>query len=289
MPASVAFLRHRRPVDYGTAPGSTTISRRGRDLLRRFANVVQGALGGSGDGAYVIATTGTTEPTFANAGLSASSATGTVTTTINGVAVAQPVGGSDTLTCGLVAAAINASTNALVQGFVTASNLTATLTLTSVAAGDTVDVCGYRFIATSGVTPSTVSGQNLFAFDITGNDAADATALAAAINAAPGLQRYVMAIPVSNVVRLFARSAAWPTAPGTPLNFLLSQATTIVASASTLAAGAFVGISACYPGVQANAFTIAVAATGGTVAVLNTETRLNRGLGFGVVPVSDAA
>lgn len=295
MPATLVSLRHRRPVEYGTAPGSTTISRRGRDLFRRFLNVGLAGLGsGQSDADYALAYS-STDPATAVAGLAMSSGAGAVGGIINGVTVTATYATSDTNSCGLVAAAINASTNALVQGFVTANNLTTTLTLVSTAAGDAVDVCGTRFIAVSGTPAQIVSGGNLCKFDISGNDAADATALANAINAAPGVSRFVSAIAVSNVVRLFAKQAtftspatfAWPSGPGVPANSVVSQASTITAAAASLAAGAFVGINACMPGISGNAITIAASGTG--VTVLNSATRLTLGAGFNVVPVVDAA
>lgn len=296
MPISALYLRHRRPKDYGVTPGSTTISRRGRDLARKFAQVLQGQLqGADSDGDFALVYSNSTEPAFAVGGLAMSGGAGTVGGIINGVTVTATYASSDTNSCGLVAAAINASANALVQGFVTANNLTATLTLTSTAAGDTVDVCGYRFIAVSGTPVTIVSGGNLGKFDISGNDAADATALAAAINTMPGLSRWVSAIAVSNVVRLFARqyafsgtaTFAWPSGPGVPPNSIISQAGTIVASAASLAAGAFVGINACVPGVAGNAITIALSGTG--VTVLNSAARLVNGAGLNVVSIIDAA
>ena len=59
--------------------------------------------------------------------------------------------------------------------------------------------------------------------------------------------------------------------------------------AAALAAAARCNILACTPGVLGNAITIAAAAGSGTAAVLNTETRLNRGTGLNVVPVVDAS
>jgi hypothetical protein len=287
---SVVYLRHRRPVDYGTTPGSTTITRRGRDLLRRFANNVMGVLGGTGDGAYTLSTSGTVEPAFANAGISASSVTTSFAATINGVAVSVTPSGGDAASCLLLANAINNSTNALVQGLVTASNLSATVTCASTVAGDTVTVCGFTFTATNGTTPSIVSGQNLFAFDASGANSADATNLAAAINSAPVLNHYVFAVPVAAVVRIFSRTAVWPSGPGVPGNTLTSSGSTVAVSGSSLASSGFVGICATYPGAQGNTMTIAASATGGTAAVLNTETRLNRGLGLAnVLPITDEA
>lgn len=294
MPATLVALRHRRPLDYGTAPGSSTINRRGRELFRRYANLVTAALGASSDNEYALAYS-SADPAYAVAGLAMSGGAGTVGVTLNGVAVTATYATSDTNSCGLVAAAINASSNALVAGFVTASNLTATLTLTSTVAGDFVNICGTRFTAVSGTPPQIVSGGNLCNFDISGNDAADATALAAAINSAPVVSRYVSALAVSNVVRLFARqyafsgtaTFAWPSGPGVPANSIISGSGTIVASAASLAAGAFVGINACMPGISGNTITTAASGTG--VTVLNSAARLVNGAGFAVVPVIDAA
>lgn len=297
MPMTAVYLRHRRPVDYGTAPGSSTISRRGRELFRRFTNIAIGALSDSqADSEYTLVYGGTTEPAFANCGLSLSSVATSVSATINGVAVAGTIGGSDTATAAILANAINASTNALVQGFVTASNLTATLTLTSVAAGDSVEIGGYQFVAFSGTRPNYVSGANVGYFDISGADSADATSLAAAINSCPSLDRFVFAVPVSNAVRLFARGAtytaattsfAFATGPGVPTNYIVSKSSTIVASGGSLVAGAFVGIEAGIPGVYGNAITISATAGAGTIAVLNTETRLNRGAALNILGVTD--
>lgn len=295
MPMTAVYLRHRRPIDYGTAPGSSTITRRGRELFRRFTNLAIGALSDAqADSEYTLVYGGTTEPAFANAGLAVSSGAGTVGATLNGVAVTATYATSDTNSAALIAAAINASTNALVQGFFISSNLTATLTLTSVAAGDSVEICGFQFIANSGTRPNYVSGANIGYFDISGADSADATSLAAAINSCPSLDRFVFAVPVSNVVRLFAARAnytaatntfTFPTGPGIPTNYIVSKASTIVASGGSLVAGAFVGIEAGVPGVVGNAFTIAASGTG--ISVLNTETRLNRGAALNILGVTD--
>jgi hypothetical protein len=294
MPATLVALRHRRPLDYGSAPGSSTITRRGRELFRRYANLVVSALGANSDNEYALAYS-SADPAFAVGGLAMSGGAGTVGVTLNGVATTATYATSDTNSCGLIAAAINASSNALVAGYVTASNLTATLTLTSTVAGDFVNICGTRFTAVSGTPPQSVSGGNLCTFDVSGNDAADATALAAAINAAPGVSRYVSALVISNVVRLFARQFAfsgtatftWPSGPGVPANSVISGSGTIVANVASLTAAAFVGINACMPGISGNTITTVASGTG--VTVLNAAARLVNGAGFAVVPVIDAA
>lgn len=293
MPISVAYIRHRRPQDLGVTPGTTTLNRKGRALLRRFGNLVLGAVGGTstgGDEAYTIATSGSVEPAWANSAVGVSSGAGTETITINGVAVTAAYATSDTNTAGLLAAAVNSSTDPLVQGFVQASNLTTLITFSSTGAvaGDVIDICGTRFTAVSGAVPNYTAGYALNTFDISGSITADAAALCAAINQSSVLSQYVMAVPgtVGGTLRLFSKSAAWPTSPGSPTNLVVvAGATNTAVSSATLAAGAFVGITACYPGVQGNSITIAASGTGMTV--LNSEARLARGTGLGVVPVVD--
>ena len=114
MPSQVIHLRTRRPVDYGVTPGSSTINRRGNVLLRRFANVIMGAL--SEDSLYTVGYSAT-EAQNANGGLTISGGAGAVGAIINGVTVTATWASSDTVSAGLAAAAINASVNALVQGF----------------------------------------------------------------------------------------------------------------------------------------------------------------------------
>lgn len=72
-----------------------------------------------------------------------------------------------------------------------------TITLTSCAAATVIEINGVDFIAVNGTA---TSGNN--EFDMSGNDAADATALAAAINASTstGIQYVVSASASSNIV-----------------------------------------------------------------------------------------
>lgn len=286
MPSTQTILRTRKPVDYGTTPGTTTINRRFRELYRKFANVVTGQLAGdSGDGEYVLGYSAS-DPAAAVAGLAISGGSGAVGAIINGVTVTVAHGASDTVDGAAISNALNTSVNALVQGFVQANNLTATLTCTSVVAGDQVIIGSTPFTAITGTAPNLVSGASNGTFDRSGTNAQTATNLAAAINAAPVCNRYFMAIAVSNVVRLFARTAnysaaagtySFPTGPGVPPNFISPLATTIVASAGALVAGAFVGISTPLPGIYGNAVTIALSGTG--VTVLNAATRFAGGVG----------
>lgn len=294
MPISATYLRHRRPVDYGVTPGSTTITRRGSALLRRFANVLAGSLNGANaDSEYTLVYGDGTEPAFACGALSLSGASGTIGGIINGVTLTTTHGTTDILDAALIAAVLNASSNALVQGFITSNNLGATLTLTTVLAGDSVDICGTRMTARSGTGPNlNVSGSSQGFFDMSGSDTADALSLATAINQMPGLSRFVSAISVAGVVHLMARrfnftspTFSWPTGPGVPSNTIISNSGTIVASGASFITSAKVNLNACIPGVQGNAVTVALSGTG--VTVLGTQTRLIGGLGLNAVSITD--
>lgn len=284
MPVTLMQFRTRERVDYGVTPGTSTMNRSHRTLMRRLINEMMASLSGSaGDGDFSFQYD-TAEVAHANAGLAVSSGSGSVGATLNGVATTATWATSDTVAAGLIANAIASSTTARVKGMFLANNLTATITLASVLAGQYVDVCGTRFTATSGTPAQIHSGQNAYTFDIAGSDAADATALAAAINAAPNLSRFVFAVPVSNAVRLFARKAtwssttstwSWPASSRQPKNIITASAATFTLSANTLAAGAFVGVQSVAGGAVGNVHTIAASGTG--VTVLNSETRLARG------------
>jgi hypothetical protein len=296
MPVTAIQIRHRYPVDYGVTPGSSTLNRSNGELIKRVINTLRAAVSDAQPDSEYVFQYDSADICVANAGLALGASSGTLTATLNGVAVAVTYATSTTNSCGLLAAAINASTDALVKGLFAANNLTATITCASVAVGDYVDVCGTRFTAVAATPVEIYRGASKNTFVQAGTDAQTGAALAAAINASPGVSRYVFAIDVSNVVRLFARqfvfsgtvTFAWPTKPGTPGNSLTTSNTTRLAvSAAALAAGAFVGICATTEGVQGNQATIAVSGT--NLAVLNTETRLKRGLGLTTGSITDDA
>lgn len=294
MPITAAYIRHRRPVDYGVTPGTNIITRRRVELLRRFANVVLGQINGAlADPEYTLVYGDSTEPAFGCGALLLATASGTVGGIVNGVTLTATAAGGDIPSAALIATAINASTDPLALGFVTSNNLGATLTLTSVLAGATVDIAGTRFTARSGTGPNlNVSGSAQGFFDMSGTDTADALSLATAINQCPGASRFVSALAVANVVHLMARRFtfaagvfSWPTSPGVPANSVISQATTIVASGPAFVASNKVHINACVPGVQGNAVTVALSGTG--VTVLGTQARLVGGLGLNAVSITD--
>ena len=281
MPSQVIHLRTRRPVDYGVTPGSSTINRRGNVLLRRFANVIMGAL--SEDSLYTVGYSAT-EAQNANGGLTISGGAGSVGAIINGVTVTATWASSDTVSAGLAAAAINASVNALVQGFVSSNNLSATVTAATVVAGNTVNVGGETFTAFSGTPVNATSMSTVGIFDCSGSNSATATALARAINIQPVVSRYFTAVPVAAVVRIFAvqfTQAAgvfsWPTGPGVLPNTITSSGSTLAVSSNGVAAGTVFSLYSLQPGIGGNAITTALSGTG--VTVLNTAARLERGTG----------
>jgi hypothetical protein len=100
-----------------------------------------------------------------------SSGAGSVGGTIGGTAVTVTFATSDTVTAGLLAAAIRANTT--VNKFVTASNLSMAITLASVTAGQTVIIGGQTFTAVATASAIREFGH----FNIDGTDTQDAAAL----------------------------------------------------------------------------------------------------------------
>lgn len=86
-----------------------------------------------------------------------SGGSGTITATINGVAIAITWATSDTNSASLLAAAINASTNALVQNIVTASSAAGVVTISAVVPG----VVGNCVTLAASGTGATASGARL--------------------------------------------------------------------------------------------------------------------------------
>ncbi len=165
---------------------------------------------------------------------------GTMTTTINGVAVTATGGASDTATAVAVAAAINASTDALVSGLVSATSALGVVTLTAIgsaigksgnaittaasgtgAAADQVRLTGgtdgtaqatataasgtFTVATGSGTLTAIINGQSI-AITATGVDATDAAAMATAILAseAVGVRGVVTATSALGVVTVTA-------------------------------------------------------------------------------------
>lgn len=238
-------------------------TRSGRELLRMLINHLEGIAGGNKRADRLSLWVDGAIPQRASGTLALSSGSGAVGGTINGVTVTDTWATSDTNSAGLIAAAINASTNALVQYFVQASNWAGTVALASVAAGDVVEICGYRFKAKAGGVLQ--DGE----FDQSGSDTADAASLVTQINKRAGLRDLVFASSSSGTVTLRQWSGA-------------SSAGVITGSATftitALAATATVLVSSLLPGIAGNAITLAASGTGVTASAA----RLANGTGLNV-------
>lgn len=273
MAHSFLFLNH-----------DNTLNQRGnrkRTLLRTFVNKAMGVLSGVERGSsYTLVGSGTDAATGCTAGISASGS-GTVGLSISAVALTATWATSDTVSAGLIAAVINASTNAKIQYLYGATNLKASITLASVLVGTTITLAGFRFTAISGTVESNKDGE----FVIGGTDTADANSLCLAIQRHPYASKYLFALNVAGVVNVFPKSAAWFTGPNSPENAVRASAATVTVTNATFVASAYYGIYAKLPGKWSNGIVIAASGTGQTIE--NSNTYISRGLGMDAAPVTD--
>ena len=257
---TLVSISHRLPLDLGR-----NNSKENREVAVSLSNLLSGQGAGLVDSATVIANQATMG-SCAGATLLISGGAGAVGGIINGVTVTA-THSSDAADGALIAAAINASSNALVQGFVRATGVGGSFTLASVVAGTRVRIrvnsSDYDFIATSAAT------GRLGGFDISGNDTADALALANAINVFPVLNQTIRAESVAGVCHVYALDGS------TTGKVLTANAATVTVSA--LASVARCHVCTLMPTGLGNAITIVLSGTGVTVA--NANTRLVGGAG----------
>jgi hypothetical protein len=262
--SSTVVLQHRKPIDLGANNRSQN-----REVGIALANALQ-----SGDIAVVESLTGS----FNQTGLGAKSgatlvfatSSGDVGATINGVNVEAASGaGTDIEDAALAATTINASVDAIVQGFVRASSSAASVTLSTMTAGSYIAIrvgrTTYVFTATAAATG--VPGQ----FSIAGNDTVDAAAFCTAVNAFPGLNQSVRAESVAGVAYIYA------------MDGVITDKTVQVAGSGIALTAAFAAVARCHveciiPGALGNAVTFA--ARGTNVSVANSSTRLVGGVGL---------
>ena len=263
--SSTVVIQHRKPVDLGR---NNQIQN--RDVLTAVANLLRDTNGSvdSITGNFNQATVGSK----AGATLILSGGSGAVGGIVNGVTITATWATSDTNSAGLIAAAFNASSNALVQGFVRASNAFATLTLATMTAGSLVRIrLGSGAVASEYVFTATAAATGrLGEFSIAGSDTADALALCDAINAFPVLNQTIRAESVAGVAYLYAMDLS-----------ITGKEVSIQGSGITRTAGFALG-ARCHienpiPGAHGNAITVALSGTGVTVA--NTNTRFVGGTG----------
>ena len=263
--SSTIVIQHRRPVDLGA--GNSRQNRQVLAALADFLNDTNGSVDAL-TGNFNQGTTGAK----AGATLILSGGSGSVGGVINGVTVTATWATSDTNSAGLIATAVNASSNALVQGFVRASNAFATLTLATMTAGSLIRIrlgsgaraSEYTFLATAAAT------GRLGEFDISGSDTADAAALCAAINAFPIVNQTIRAESVAGVAYLYAMDGS------VSAKEVSVQGSGITRTAG-FALGARVHIENPIPGAVGNAITFTATGTG--VSVANANTRMVGGLG----------
>jgi hypothetical protein len=183
--------------------------------------------------------------------------------------------GTDAADATAFCAAVTASTAAGVLGVVRAANLAGTIQCTSVAAGDNVTIGGRKFTATAYAT------GRIGEFSSSGTDTADATALAAAINADPWLSRQVLATSSTDTVTVRQYSGT------TGLTCVASAATFTLGGLSSgkLAAVAVALLSASQPGAAGNGIVVktlgvAASATLTCASVVITDTVVVNGQTF---------
>lgn len=250
MPFVQLTFNNRRPIDIG--------STKGKAALRKVANFLQGAIAGTRtvDGWQLLndntPQSGTTAAGAAcRAGAVGLFATGTGTETciINGTSVAVTWATSDANSVSLMVAAILANTT--VNPFVAATKYVGKVTLATVLAGETIDICGYKFTGTAAATGS--PGE----FSIATDDAAASTALALAINSTPGLSSKVVAVPdgTDSVYIGIADNRA-----ARPDEVILKGAATFTV-VQIAATGAYYMVFARQPGKLGNCCTLTVSGT----------------------------
>lgn len=151
MSATVVVISHTTPCHSQVAGNKNT-------NLSKLENFISALKSGSivGSTVDVLANSSGT-PTAASGTVTLSGASGTVGATINGKSITVTYATSDANTASLLAAAINASTDALVSGWVTASAASGVATITATqksAWGNAIT------LAASG-TGATASGSRL--------------------------------------------------------------------------------------------------------------------------------
>lgn len=261
-------ISHPKPLDLGA-----TNRRQNREVAQALVDLIQGGSNGTADQLTCIANQ-SGMGSKAGATLLLSGGSGAVGGIINGVTVTATWASSDINSAGLIATAINASSNALVQGFVRASNVAASVTLATMTAGSTISVrvgsgavaSTYTFTATAAAT------SRMGEFSIAGTDTQDAQAFCDILNATSGINQVIRAENVAGVAFLYAMDGS----SSSPAKVVTVSGSGISLTAQ-FAAVARVHIEALMPDARGNAITIALSGTGVTVA--NTNTRLVGGAG----------
>lgn len=169
------------------------------ELARFFESLAGGMSPGQPGDVTVNLHRGSTDaaPKRATQTSTIASGNGTTTITINGVAIAITWATSDANSASLLAAAVNASADALIAGLVQACNLACTIAVASLTAGQWVDIDGVRFTARATATP-----RRPDEFAIGATDTATGDNLRDKINDHPRLRDVFLASNSSGTVTL---------------------------------------------------------------------------------------
>lgn len=181
-----------------------------------------------------------------------------------------------------LAAAVFASTTALVSDHLVANTRSGTVTCSSVAVGDYVVLAGE--VLTAGVTATDSGGNRVTTappnfWCQAGNNTADGTSLANCINAHPRLSQLFYALNSSGAVTVYERypglgkECTMQSNNGTRL----AVSGTVSNSGGLFAAGAAVLFEARFPGAPGNAITIATS-NGSRLAITGSVSRLAGGV-----------
>ncbi len=239
-----------------------TLSQQGtrkRTLLRRVINKATSVMAGTDPGgSFTMVSSGTDPASACTAGISLSGS-GTVGIVVAGVTLTDTWATSDTVSAGLVAAAINGSTNAKIQYLLGATNLKTTVTLVTTVAGDNVTLAGFKFTGVAGTAASIPQVDGQFVIKGSGTDTQSGTSLAGAINRHPHASRFLFAYNIAGVVHVLPKSAAWFTGPNAPPNSNTYSSSTCV-TLGTFAAATHYGIWVKVPGKIGNTIAQTVVA-----------------------------
>lgn len=160
MANTIISINHPSPFNLGTEGAA----RRRNEALQLVVGFLRGLISGTQKGTTVTINAGTATTALANATgtitLSGFVTSDTVTATINGVAITVTYATSNNNTAALLAAAINASTNALVQFLVSASVSAGVVTITALQPGITGN-CITLAASKTGTGTVTASGTRL--------------------------------------------------------------------------------------------------------------------------------
>ncbi len=230
---------------FGTLPQSKALMRQLADWFSApHANGIVDVQAFSNDSGVI----GSDKFSYSGAGLTLAGGAGSITATINGTAVAVTFATSDTNTCGLLAAAINANTS--INRLVEATNNTCQLAFGTPVVGNEVSVLGVKFVAVAG-TP-----QRINEFSTTSPN----TSLASAIGAHPSLKGKIYATaPNGSGNIILGKRKNYTLLAG---DLVVSNSANVVVTNPNFAAFFQVAVGCITPGLIGNCLTVAFSGTG---------------------------